>query len=242
MANQHIHRHIEPMRVNSPALLATASSGLRSYLLQVYNYMAAGLAVTGAVAYYGAASGLYATIEKTPLFWIVVVAPLALVLLLGFRIERLSLGAAQIIFWTYAGLVGLSLSGLFLVYTGQSIARVFFVSAGTFAATSLFGYATRRDLARFGLFLLMGLIGILVAGVVNVFLKSTALQLSASVIGVLVFVGFTAYDTQRIKALFVANEDRIAAGKKAILGALALYLDFLNLFLMLMQLLSPRRQ
>jgi FtsH-binding integral membrane protein len=204
--------------------------------------MAAGLALTGAVAYYGAASGFYASIVGTPFFWIVLLAPLALVFFLSFRIQRISLGAAQISFWAYAGLVGLSLSGIFLVYTGESIARVFFISAGTFGATSLYGYTTRRDLSRLGSFLFMGLIGIILAGLVNMFMKSSALQLTISVIGVIVFVGLTAYDTQRIKSIYVEGEDGATAGKKAIMGALALYLDFLNLFLMLMQLLGNRRR
>lgn len=241
MANQHVHHDIEGADTNAAAA-TVASSGLRAYLLQVYNYMAAGLVVTGAVAYYGAASGFYASIVGTPLFWIVLFAPLALVLFLGFRIERIGLGAAQISFWAYAGLVGLSLSGIFLVYTGESIARVFFITAGTFAATSLYGYTTRRDLSQFGSFLFMGLVGIIIAGLVNIFLKSSTLQFTISAIGVIVFVGLTAYHTQRIKALYVEGEGNAASGKKAILGALALYLDFLNLFLMLMQLLGNRRQ
>jgi uncharacterized protein len=226
---------------NPPSVIVVAGD-LRAYLLKVYNYMAAGLTLTGAVAYYGAVSGFYASIVGTPLFWIILFAPLALVLFLGFRIERISLAAAQISFWAYAGLVGLSLSGIFLVYTGESVARVFFISAGTFAATSLYGYATQRDLSRFGSFLFMGLIGIVIGGLVNLFLKSSAVQLTISTIGVIVFVGLTAYDTQRIKALYVEGEGGVASGKKAIMGALALYLDFLNLFLMLMQLLGNRRR
>jgi len=241
MANQQVQPNLKQTGANATSG-TTAASGLRAYLLQVYNYMAAGLALTGAIAYYGAASGFYASIVGTPAFWIILFAPLALVLFLGFRIERISLGAAQISFWAYAGLVGLSLSGIFLVYTGESIARVFFISAGTFAATSLYGYTTQRDLSRFGSFLFMGLVGIIIAGLVNIFLKSSALQLTLSAVGVLVFVGLTAYDTQRVKALYVEGEDGEASGKKAILGALALYLDFLNLFLMLMQLFGGRRQ
>lgn len=241
MANQPVPQGFERTGANIP-LGTTVSSGLRAYLLKVYNYMAAGLVLTGAVAYYGAAGGFYASIVGTPLFWIVLFAPLALVFFLGFRIERISLGAAQISFWAYAGLVGLSLSGIFLVYTGESIARVFFITGGTFAATSLYGYTTRRDLSRFGSFLFMGLIGIVIAALVNLFLKSSALQLTISVIGVIVFVGLTAYDTQRIKSIYVEGEDGAASGKKAVMGALALYLDFLNLFLMLMQLLGVRRR
>jgi uncharacterized protein len=218
-----------------------AESGLRAYLLQVYNYMAGGLLLTGVVAYYGAASGFYASVAGTPWFWLVLLAPLALVLLLSFRIERMGLAAAQLAFWAYAALVGLSLSGIFLVYTGESIARVFFVTGGAFAATSLYGYSTRADLARFGSFLFMGLIGIVLATLVNMFLKSSALQLTVSVIGVFVFVGLTAYDTQRIRRIYIEGEEATTAGKKSILGALALYLDFLNLFLMLMRLMGNRR-
>ncbi|WP_287752527.1 Bax inhibitor-1/YccA family protein [Burkholderia sp.] len=208
---------------------------------RIYNYMAGGLALTGAVAYLGASTGFYRSIAGTPLFWVVLLAPLALVMLLSLRIEHISFGAAQIGFWAYAALVGLSLSGIFLVYTGESIARVFFISAATFGATSLYGYSTRADLSRFGSFLFMGLIGIIIAGFVNLFLVSSALQFVVSVIGVLVFTGLTAYDTQRIKRIYIAGEAGEIAGKKAIMGALALYLDFLNLFLMLMRLFGSRR-
>lgn len=239
MLHQPHDTNITPAR---PVGGAIAAGGLRAYLIKVYNYMAGGLALTGAVAYYGASSGFYASIIGTWLFWVILLSPLALVLFLSYRIQRISLGVAQVSFWAYAGLVGLSLSGIFLIYTGESIARVFFITAGTFGATSLYGYTTKRDLSRFGSFLFMGLIGIIIAGIVNFFLKSSALQLTISAIGVLVFVGLTAYDTQRIKAIYADGDDRAVSGKKAILGALALYLDFLNLFLMLMQLLGNRRQ
>jgi uncharacterized protein len=217
-------------------------SGLRAYLIRVYNYMAGGLVLTGAAAYVGAQSGLYASLAGTPWYWILMLAPLGLVLLLSFRIQRMSLAAAQLSFWAYAALVGLSLSGIFLVYTGESIARVFFITAGAFAATSIYAYTTQRDLSRFGSFLFMGLIGIVFATVVNLFLRSTALQMTVSVMGVIVFVGLAAYDTQRIRAIYVEGEDGAVAGKKSILGALALYLDFLNLFLSLLQLLGDRRR
>jgi hypothetical protein len=161
---------------------------------------------------------------------------------LSFRIEKMSLVAAQLSFWVYAALVGLSLAGIFLVYTGASIARVFFITAGTFGAMSLYGYTTKRDLTQFGSFLFMGLIGIVIAGLVNLFMRSTALQLTISAIGVIVFVGLTAWDTQRIKAIYFQGDGTMVAGKKAIMGALSLYLDFLNLFLMLMQLLGDRRR
>lgn len=228
-------------RVGTNALPAAIDADLRTYMLRVYNYMAGGLALTGAVAYVGAVSGFYTSIAGTPILWIVMLAPLAMVFFLSFRIQTMSLATAQLSFWAYAGLVGLSLSGIFLVYTGESIARVFFISAATFGATSLFGYTTRTDLSRFGSFLFMGLIGIIIASLVNMFMASSALQFAISIIGVLLFTGLTAYDTQRIKDLYTAGEDNVLTGKKAIMGALALYLDFLNLFLMLMQLFGNRR-
>jgi FtsH-binding integral membrane protein len=215
--------------------------GLRSYMLRVYNYMAAGLAITGLVAYFAAVSGLYQSIYGTALYWVVVFAPLGLVLLLSFRIQHMSLGAAQLTFWAYAALVGLSLSGLFLVYTGASIAETFFITAATFLAMSLYGYTTRSDLTKFGSFLLMGLIGIIIAGLANLFFHSAALQFAISVIGVVVFVGLTAWDTQRIKEMYWEGDSDVVAGKKAVMGALALYLDFINLFVILMQFFGQRR-
>jgi uncharacterized protein len=217
-------------------------AGLRSYMLRVYNYMAGGLAITGLVAYFAAASGLYVALMHTPvLFWIVIFAPLGLVLLLSFRIQRMSLGAAQATFWAYAGLVGLSLAGLFLIYTNASIAEVFFITAATFLAMSLWGYTTKKDLTGFGHFLIMGLIGIIIASLVNLFLHSPGMYFAISVIGVLVFTGLTAYDTQRIKEMYWEGDGDVVTGKKAIMGALALYLDFINLFIMLMQLMGQRR-
>jgi FtsH-binding integral membrane protein len=215
--------------------------GLRQYMLRIYNYMAGALALTGLVAYLAVSTGFYQQIYGTFLFWVVLFAPLGLVLLLSFRIQNMSLGAAQLAFWSYAALVGLSLAGIFLVYTGSSIARVFFITGATFLAMSLYGYTTRTDLARFGAFLFMGLIGIVIAGVVNIFLGSSALQFAISVIGVIVFTGLTAWDTQRIKEMYVESDGTAVAGKKAIMGALTLYLDFINLFVMLMQLMGNRR-
>ncbi len=221
---------------------AAIDAGLRQFMISVYNYMASGLALTGIVAYGAAETGLYASLIDTPmLFWGVTLAPLALVLLLSFRIEKMSLGAAKTAFWAYAALVGLSLSGIFFVYTGSSIARTFFITAATFLAMSLFGYTTRADLARTASFLLMGLVGIIIASIVNVFLASSIVQLAISVVGVIVFVGLTAYDTQRIKEIYLNSDSPAIAGKKAIMGALALYLDFLNLFILLMQLTGNRR-
>ncbi len=215
--------------------------GLRRYMLRVYNFMAGGLGLTGIVAYVAVSTGFFQLIAGTPLLWVVMLAPLALVLLLSFRVERMSAGAAQTAFWSYAALMGLSLAGIFLVYTGTSIARVFFISAATFAAMSLYGYTTRRDLSRFGSFLFMGLIGIVLASLVNIFIGSSALQFAVSVIGIVVFTGLTAWDTQRIKEIYLESDSGDMLTKKAVMGALALYLDFINLFVMLLQLTGQRR-
>jgi FtsH-binding integral membrane protein len=216
-------------------------AGLRRYMLSVYNYMAAGVGLTGLVAYIATATGFYQQIAGTPLIWLVMLAPLAAVLFLSFRIDRMSFAAAQGVFWAYAALMGLSLAGILLLYTGTSIARVFFISAGTFAAMSLYGYSTGRDLSRVGSFLFMGLIGIVLASVVNIFVASSMLHFVISVIGVLVFTGLTAYDTQRIKELYYTGGVAGDRAKTALMGALALYLDFINLFVMLLNLSGDRR-
>ena len=221
---------------------AAVDAGLRAYMQRVYSYMAGGLAVTGIVAYAAAASGFYQAIAGTPLIWIVMLAPLAFVLVISFGIERMSAATAAVLFWIYAAVMGLSLCGIFLVYTGTSIARVFLITAATYGAMSLYGYTTRSDLSGFGSFLFMGLIGIVIASLVNLFIGSNILQFAISIIGVLVFVGLTAYDTQRIKQMYLASDSPEIAGKKAVLGALALYLDFINLFMMLLQLFGRRRE
>jgi len=174
--------------------------------------------------------------------WLVMLAPFAAVLFLSFRIQKMSLGAAQATFWSYAALMGLSLAGIFLVFTGISVARVFFISAATFAAMSLYGYTTRRDLSRLGAFLMMGVIGIVLASLVNIFIGSSALQFAISAIGVVLFTGLTAYDTQRIKEIYLGHDEVEIQDKKALLGALTLYLDFINLFVMLLNLTGDRRQ
>jgi FtsH-binding integral membrane protein len=179
-------------------------------------------------------------IYTSPLKWVVIFAPLALVFLLSFRIERMSVAAAQATFWIYAALVGLSLSVIFLVYTGQSITQVFFVTAASFGALSLYGYTTQRDLSAMGAFLIMGLFGVIIATLVNLFLQSTMMQLIISIVGVVVFAGLTAWDTQRIKEMYLEADDEVVAGRKAVMGALALYLDFINLFMMLLQLFGRR--
>jgi hypothetical protein len=204
--------------------------------------MAGGLAVTGIVAYASVATGLYQSIAGTPLIWLVMIGPLAFVLILSFGVARMSAATAAILFVVYAAVMGLSLGAIFLVFTGASIARVFFITAATYGAMSLYGYTTRADLAKFGAFLFMGLIGIVIASLVNIFVRSDGLQFAISIIGVIVFVGLTAYDTQRIKEMYLASDSEEIAGKKAVIGALALYLDFINLFVLLLQLFGQRRQ
>src|ERR1700689_1357405 len=227
--------------------------GLRAHMIRVYNYMAAGVALTGLVAWfpYSAAvvqtgAGLQLTsfgqqIFHGPLMWILVLAPLGLVMLLSFGINRLSAGTALTLFFVYAGLLGLSLSSIFVAYNLGSIARVFFISAATFGAMSLYGYTTKRDLTAVGSFLFLGLIGIVIASLVNIFLQSSGLYWVISVLGVLIFVGLTAYDTQSIKEMYDVHDDGTIAGRKAVMGALRLYLDFINLFLMLLRLFGDRR-
>jgi FtsH-binding integral membrane protein len=216
--------------------------GLRSYMLSVYNYMGLGLAITGIVAFVVASSpAIYGPIFGSPLKWVVMLAPLGFVFYLGARINKMSVSAAQITFWAFAAIMGISLASIFLVFTGESVARVFFITAGTFGATSLYGYTTRRDLSNFGSFLFMGLIGVIIASVVNIFLASSALQFAISVIGVLVFTGLTAWDTQRIKEVYLENDASDVMAKKSIMGALSLYLNFINLFVMLLQLFGNQR-
>ena len=216
--------------------------GLRQFMLKVYNYMALALVLTGFVAFgVSTNAALVSALYMSPLKWVVMLAPLGIVMFLSFKIHTLSLSAARTTFWVYAASVGLSLGFLFLVYTGASMARVFFITAATFGATSLYGYTTKKDLSSFGSFLFMGLIGIVIASVVNLFMQSSALTFAISVIGVLVFTGLTAYDTQAIRQSYLEHEDEELSGKKAIYGALRLYLDFINLFVMLLRLIGDRK-
>ena len=216
--------------------------GLRDYMLRIYNYMASGLALTGIVAYvFAQYLETHRELAHSPVMFLLILAPVGLVMLLSFGIQRMQASTAQMLFWLYSGMMGLSLSTIFLVYTQTSIARVFFITGGTFAAMSLYGYTTRRDLTQWGSLLFMGLIGIIIASLVNLFLHDSAIAFAISVIGVLVFTGLTAYDTQQIKEMYFAYDDGEVAGKKAVMGALRLYLDFINLFLMLMQLFGSRR-
>jgi len=231
----------DPRAVTAPVAVDRVDEGLRAYMLSVYNYMGLGLAITGLVAFLVASTpALYGPIFGTPLKWVVMLAPLGFVFFLGAKIRTMSVGAAQLTFWLFAAVMGLSLASIFLVFTGESIARVFFITAGTFGAMSLYGYTTKRDLSAWGSFLFMGLIGIIIAMLVNLFIASSALHFAISVIGVLVFTGLTAYDTQRIKEMYYELDASDVATRKAIMGALSLYLDFINMFMMLLHLFGNR--
>ena len=227
--------------------------GLRRFMLGIYNYMASALALTGIVALMAAQSegimgAMYLLspegmlVGMTPLGWIVALSPLAVAIAFGFGMARMSVQTAQLAFWGFAVLMGLSLASIFLVYTGASIARVFFITAGMFGGMSLYGYTTKRDLSGIGSFLIMGVWGLILASLVNIFLQSSALHFALSVLGVFIFIGLTAYDTQRLKNLYyqVAGNAE-AAAKMSIMGALTLYLDFINLFIMLLRFFGERR-
>jgi FtsH-binding integral membrane protein len=216
-------------------------AGLRSYMLSVYNYMASGVLLTGVVAMLFFTSGMAEQVLRTPLRYVIIFAPLVIVMIMSFGQTRMSTGKLQALFWGFAFLMGLSMSSIFLVYTGTSIAQTFFAVAAGFMALSLYGYTTKKDLSGFGTFLIMGVVGILVAMIANMFIKSSALGLAISAIGVLLFAGLTAYDTQKIKSMYayVAGTDMM--GKTAIMGALTLYLDFINMFQFLLSFMGNRR-
>jgi len=231
---------------------AARDAGLRSYMLTVYNYMASGVLLSGIVALLFANSSLInllatvnpatGQVQATGLGLIAMFAPLALVFILGFGINRISAGTAQALYWVYAGLIGVQFSTLFLVYTGASIAQTFFATAAAFLGLSLYGYTTKRDLSGIGTFLIMGVVGIFVALLINMFLRSPAFDLAISAIGVLLFAGLTAYDAQKIKSIYFAvagNGEAMA--KTAVIGALNLYLDFINMFLFLLRFMGNRR-
>jgi uncharacterized protein len=215
-------------------------AGLRAYMLRVYNYMAAGVGLTGIVAWLTYQFTGPALLQS-PLMWVLMLAPLALVFYISSRINTMSAETARRWFFIYAALVGMSLSIIFHIYTSSSITRVFFISAATFGALSLWGYTTRRDLSGVGTFLFMGLIGIVIASIVNLFLRSSGLDWMISIIGVGVFAGLTAYDTQRIKAMYDQSDDDTSTGRKVVMGALSLYLNFINLFMMMLRLMGGRR-
>jgi uncharacterized protein len=217
--------------------------GLRQHMLRVYNYMGLGLVMTGLVAFIvGTTPALYVPIFSTPLKWVVMFAPLAFVLFFSFRMESMSASGAQTLFWAFCAVMGLSLASIFLVFTGTSIARTFFIAAAMFGATSLYGYTTKRDLSQFGSFLIMGLIGVVIASLVNLFLASSALQFAISVIGIVVFVGLTAWDTQSIKEQYAENFDAESKQKLAVFGAFSLYLNFINIFQLLLNFTGQREE
>jgi len=234
---------------------AIIDQGLRAYMLKVYNYMASGVLLTGFIALLffklsvvtgdaGEIIGLTnfgSTIYTSGLKWVLMLAPLGVVLYMSFNIAKMNAAKAQTTFWIFAALMGASLSSIFLIYTGASITRVFFITAGTFGAMSIYGYTTQRDLTKLGSFLMMGLFGIIIASVVNIFMKSSMMYFVISILGVLIFVGLTAYDTQKIKNMYLQSDSGELIGKKAVMGALTLYLDFINLFIMLLRLFGQRR-
>ncbi|MCV6545771.1 MAG: Bax inhibitor-1/YccA family protein [Cohaesibacter sp.] len=234
------------------AEMAAIDQGLRAHMLKVYNYMAVALGVTGIVAFAffklsfvdtGAGlayTELGATLFGSALKWLIMLAPLGMVFFLSFRIHAMATSTAQLVFWAFAALMGVSLSSIFAIYTAQSITQVFFITAAAFAGLSLYGYTTKKSLSGMGSFLMMGVIGIIIASIVNIFLASGALAFAISVIGVLVFAGLTAYDTQKIKEMYLASDSMEIAGKKAIMGALSLYMDFINMFLFMLQLFGNR--
>ena len=239
----------------SSASEAIIDEGLRAYMLKVYNYMGSGVLLTGVIALMffkmavvtsdgGEIIGLTNfgnSIYNSGLKWVIMLAPLAVVFYMSFGIAKMSAAKAQTTFWVFAALMGASLSSIFLMYTGASITRVFFITAGTFGAMSIYGYTTKKDLTKLGSFLMMGLFGIIIASVVNIFMKSTMMYFVISILGVLIFVGLTAYDTQKIKNMYLASDSGELMGKKAVMGALTLYLDFINLFIMLLRLFGQRR-
>jgi len=239
----------------SSASEAIIDQGLRAYMLKVYNYMGSGVLLTGVIALMffkmavvtsdgGEIIGLTNfgnSIYNSGLKWVIMLAPLAVVFYMSFGIAKMSAAKAQTTFWVFAALMGASLSSIFLMYTGASITRVFFITSGTFGAMSIYGYTTKRDLTKLGSFLMMGLFGIIIASLVNIFMKSTMMYFVISILGVLIFVGLTAYDTQKIKNMYMASDSGELMGKKAVMGALTLYLDFINLFIMLLRLFGQRR-
>ena len=225
--------------------LSAVDEGLRKFMLRVYGYMSAGLAITGVISYlfanaYVSGNALVMSLMQGPLAFVVMFAPLGIILWMSFGINKMSSRTAQNLFWLLSACYGISLASIFLVYTGATIARVFFIAASMFLTMSIWGYTTKRSLAKMGSFLMMGLIGLIIASIVNIFLGSSALQFAMSIIGVIIFAGLTAYDTQVIKEIYVENENSEDTTKKAVMGALKLYLDLLLLFQYLLMLFGNR--
>lgn len=226
----------------APSIDQTAfDEGLRRHMMRVYNFMLLGLALTGGVAMLTASSPeLMAAIFGSPLKWVVMLLPFAFVLVLSFGINRLSPATAQLVFWLYSAAMGLSLSAIFLVFTGASIAKVFFITSAMFAGASLWGYTTKADLTKMGAFFMMGLIGVIIATLVNLFLQSSALDFAISFLCVIIFTALTAYDTQNIKEMYAESHGSDANSRMALMGALSLYLNFINIFMSLLNLLGER--
>ncbi|KLI64209.1 Bax inhibitor-1/YccA family protein [Aurantiacibacter marinus] len=243
---------VAPSQMGDVTGRTSFDAGLRKHMLSIYNYMASGIMLTGIVALLTAQSGLAITFAQGPMMWLVALSPLAIVFAMSFGRNKFSTATLQGMFWGFAVLMGLSLSTIFLVYTGGSIAATFFATAGAFAGLSLFGYTTQKDLSGMGSFLIMGVIGLIIATVINMFLGSSTLELAISFLGVLIFAGLTAYDTQRLKTEYLTiqqmkmtNPSAAAAyplGKMVVMGALSLYLDFINMFLFLLRFMGSARE
>lgn len=232
----------QTVRINGEVMgAASTDQGLRKYMLSIYNYMASGVMLSGVVALLFANSGMAAAVLGTPLRWLIALAPLGFVMAMSFGVNRMKTGTLQLLFWAFSVAMGLSLSAIFLVYTGPSIALTFFSTAGAFAGLSLYGYTTKRNLSGMGSFMTMGLIGIIIAMLLNLWLQSSGLAMAISILGVVIFAGLTAWDNQRLRETYyqVAGSDMV--GKVVIMGALTLYLDFINLFQFLLQFMGDRR-
>jgi FtsH-binding integral membrane protein len=229
-----------PRAGDAVARRATYDTGLRAHMLKIYNYMCSGVLLTGIVSLLTASTGLVYSLMQGPLMWLVILSPLAIVFAMSFGANRFSTTTIQAMFWGFATLMGLSMSTVFVVYTGESIAATFFATAGAFAGLSLYGYTTKKDLSGLGTFLIMGVVGLLIAMIINIFLKSSALGVAISFIGVLIFAGLTAYDTQRLKEQYAMLRGSDFAGKAVVLGALTLYLDFINMFQFLLSFMGQR--
>ncbi|MDD5585482.1 MAG: Bax inhibitor-1/YccA family protein [Alphaproteobacteria bacterium] len=230
-----------PASVTGTRAGVTFDAGLRAHMIRIFNYMAGGLAITGLVAFIVANTALAGVVFGTPLKWVAIFAPLVFVIYMNVKMQSMSAAKAQTLFWLFCGTMGLSMAALFMVFTGASVARAFFITAASFGAMSLWGYTTKTDLTGFGSFLLMGLVGLMIAMVVNIFLASSGLQWIVSVLGVLIFTGLTAYDVQRIKQTYAAGWGTEANNKMAVVGALGLYLNFINAFQFILSLTGDRR-
>ena len=230
-----------PASVTGARAGVTYDAGLRAHMQRVFNYMAGGLAITGLVAFIVANTALAGIVFGTPLKWVAMLSPLVFIIYMNAKMQTISAGRAQTLFWIFCGVMGLSMAALFMIFTGASVARAFFITAATFGAMSLWGYTTKADLTGFGSFLMMGVVGLMIALVVNMFLASTMMHWVVSVLGVFIFTGLTAYDVQRIKQTYAAGWGTEANNKMAVMGALGLYLNFINAFQFILSLTGDRR-